>query len=45
MLWNGFAILTYRVGDTKMSSKGKKNGGNGYRKLSKGEIMPEGILN
>ena len=30
---NGFAILTYRVGDTKMSSKVKKIDGDKSRKL------------
>jgi hypothetical protein len=33
---NGFAILTYRVGDTKMSSKVKKIDGDRSRKLLSG---------
>jgi hypothetical protein len=33
---NGFAILTYRVGDTKMSSKVKKIDGDKSRKLLNG---------
>ncbi len=33
---NGFAVLTYRVGDTKMSSKVKKIDGDRSRKLLSG---------